>query len=84
MEYKINENLCQSKLSIIRRISDLAQEGKRPGDRVVLFSSGQPADEALPIDLVKEYTCQVLDEFGTSAVSGDSEIFVQGWYCSNG
>lgn len=68
MEYKINENLCQAKLSIIRRISDLAQEGKRPGDRVVLFSSGQPADEALPIDLVKEYTCQVLDEFGTDVI----------------
>ena len=40
MEYKINENLCQAKLSIIRRISDLAQEGKKPEERVILFSSG--------------------------------------------
>lgn len=68
MEYRINENLCQAKLSIIRRISDLAQEGRTPDDRVVLFSSGQPADEALPVDLVKEYTSKVLDEFGCEVI----------------
>ena len=44
MNYRINENLCQAKLSIIRRISDLALENKQPDERVVLFSSGQPAE----------------------------------------
>lgn len=68
MEYRINENLCQAKLSIIRRITDMASEDLKPGERVVLFSSGQPADEALPVDLVKEYTTKVLDEFGTDVI----------------
>ena len=64
MDYKINENLCQAKLSIIRRITDLAQAEKKPGDRVVLFSSGQPADEAIPLEMVKEYTARVIDKYG--------------------
>ena len=64
MDYKINENLCQAKLSIIRRISDLVQAEKQPGDRAVLFSSGQPADEAIPLELVKEYTARVIDKYG--------------------
>ena len=62
MNYRINENLCQAKLSIIRRISDLALENKQPDERVVLFSSCQPADEAMPVELVKEYTAKVIDE----------------------
>ena len=33
MNYRINENLCQAKLSIIRRISDLALENKKPYER---------------------------------------------------
>ena len=64
MDYKINENLCQAKLSIIRRITDLVQSERQPGDRVVLFSSGQPADEAIPLELVKEYTARVIDKYG--------------------
>ena len=64
MDYKINENLCQAKLSIIRRISDLVQAEKQPGDRAVLFSSGQPADEAIPLELVKEYTARAIDKYG--------------------
>ena len=68
MEYKINENLCQAKLSIIRRISDLAQEGKKPQDRVILFSSGQPADEAMPTELVKEYTTRIIDKYGCDVI----------------
>lgn len=64
MDYKINENLCQAKLSIIRRISDLVQAEKQPRDRAVLFSSGQPADEAIPLELVKEYTARVIDKYG--------------------
>lgn len=68
MEYKINENLCQAKLSIIRRISDLAQEGKKPEERVILFSSGQPADEAMPTELVKEYTTKVIDKYGCDVI----------------
>ena len=35
MNYRINENLCQAKLSIIRRITDLALENKQPDERVV-------------------------------------------------
>ncbi len=68
MEYRINENLCQAKLSIIRRISDLAQEGARPQDRVILFSSGQPANEAMPLELVKEYTAKVIDKYGCEVI----------------
>lgn len=68
MEYKINENLCQAKLSIIRQMSDLALEGKKTGDRVVLFSSGQPADEAMPVELVKEYTTKVIDKYGCDVI----------------
>lgn len=68
MEYKINENLCQAKLSIIRRISDLAQSDQKPGDRVVLFSSGQPANEAMPVELVKEYTTKVIDKYGCDVI----------------
>lgn len=68
MEYKINENLCQAKLSIIRRISDLAQADQKPGDRVVLFSSGQPANEAMPVELVKEYTAKVIDKYGCDVI----------------
>lgn len=68
MEYKINENLCQAKLSIIRRISDLAQSDQKPGDRVVLFSSGQPANEAMPVELVKEYTAKVIDKYGCDVI----------------
>lgn len=68
MEFKINENLCNAKLSIIRRISDLALEGKKPGDRVVMFSSGQPADEAMPLELVKEYTNRILDKYGCTVL----------------
>ncbi len=64
MDYKINENLCQAELSIIRRITDLVQSERQPGDRVVLFSSGQPADEAIPLELVKEYTARVIDKYG--------------------
>ena len=41
MDYKINENLCQAKLSIIRRITDLVQSERQPGDRVVLFTQDQ-------------------------------------------
>ena len=40
MNYRINENLCQAKLSIIRRISDLALENKQPDERVVFFLIG--------------------------------------------
>lgn len=68
MNYRINENLCQAKLSIIRRISDLALENKQPDERVVLFSSGQPADEAMPVELVKEYTAKVIDEYGCDVI----------------
>lgn len=68
MEYKINENLCQAKISIIRRISDMAQEGVQPGDRVIFFSSGQPADEAMPTELVKEYTAKVIDKYGCEVI----------------
>lgn len=64
MEYRINENLLKAKISIIRRIADLAQESSQPGDRVVLFTSGQPGDEAMPLELVKKYSAEILDEYG--------------------
>ena len=64
MEYRINDNLCQAKLSVIRRISDLALADRKPEEKVVLFSSGQPADEAMPVELVKEYTAKVIDQYG--------------------
>lgn len=80
MEYRINDNLCQAKLSIIRRISDLTLANRKPGEKVVLFSSGQPADEAMPVELVKEYTTKIMDEYGCQVLQygghkGYSEIF---------
>lgn len=68
MEYRINENLCQAKLSSIRRITDLAKASAAPGERVVLFSSGQPADEAIPVELVKDYTIKVFEKYGTEVL----------------
>ncbi|MDO4293646.1 MAG: PLP-dependent aminotransferase family protein [Eubacteriales bacterium] len=65
MEYRINENLCQAKLSIIRRITDLALADLGPKERAVLFSSGQPADEAIPTELVRKYTDRLLDAYGS-------------------
>ena len=80
MEYRINDNLCQAKLSIIRRISDLTLANRKPGEKVVLFSSGQPADEAMPVELVKEYTTKIMDEYGCQVLQygghkGYPEIF---------
>lgn len=68
MEYRINKNLCQAKLSIIRRMSDLVQQDKKPGDRLIYFSSGQPADEAMPIEQMKEYTTKVIDKYGCDVI----------------
>lgn len=68
MEYRLTENLVNARFSSIRKYGDMANENLGSGEKAIMFSSGMPADEALPLDIVGELVPEIIAKYGTDVI----------------